>query len=126
VADVFGQLGDLLAAANARLSIAPKVPTRSTIYDLDYRISIIACAMQALSTKGDAGSRQVSASWLKLAQFTAMRPGLCRISSNGWTNVNSQLWRRSDCGAASSATAPTMPSSISCALKGRCAGPATS
>ena len=76
MADVFGQLGDLLAAANARLSIAPKVPTRSTIYDLDYRVSIIACAMQALSTKGDSGSRQVIANWLKLAQFTAMRPAL--------------------------------------------------
>ena len=54
MADVFGQLGDLLAAANAPCSIAPNQTTAlDDSYDLDYRVSIIACAMQALSTKGD-------------------------------------------------------------------------
>lgn len=99
MADVFGQLGDLLAAANAQLSIAPKVPTRSTIYDLDYRVSIIACAMQALSTKGDSGSRQVIANWLKLAQFTAMRPALLShflewLDERKQSTLASQRWRR--------------------------------
>ena len=97
--DVFGQLGDLLSAANAHLSIAPKVSTRSTIYDLDYRLSIVACATQALSTADVLGRRTVLANWLKLAQFTAMRPALLShllewINERKTPTLASQRWRR--------------------------------
>lgn len=99
MADVFGQLGDLLAAANAQLSIAPKISTRSTIYDLDYRISIIACAMQSLSKTNASGVREVLANWLKLAQFTAMRPALLShflewFDDRKQPTLASQRWRR--------------------------------
>ena len=99
MADTFGQLGDILAAANAPLSIAPKVSTRSTIYDLDYRVSIVACAMHALSTTNASGAREVLANWLKLAQFTAMRPALLShflewLDERKQPTLASQRWRR--------------------------------
>jgi hypothetical protein len=55
--------------------------------------------MQALSTKGDAGSRQVIANWLKLAQFTAMRPALLShflewLEERKQPTLASQRWRR--------------------------------
>jgi len=99
MADIFSQLGDLLSAANAHISIAPKVPTRSTIYDLDYRLSILACASQTLSTADLLGRRKVLANWLKLAQFTAMRPALLShflewIDDRKTPTLASQRWRR--------------------------------
>ena len=99
MADVFGQLGELLSTANAQLSIAPKVSTRSTIYDLDYRVSIVACAIQALSTPDVLGQRKVIANWLKLAQFTAMRPAMLShvlewIEERKSTVLFSERWRR--------------------------------
>lgn len=99
MSEIFGQLGDLLTAANAQLSIAPKVSTRSTIYDLDYRLSIVACAMASLSNPDLLGSRQVIANWLKLAQFTAMRPALLShflewIDERKTPALASQRWRR--------------------------------
>jgi hypothetical protein len=99
LADIFGQLGDLLVAANAHLSIAPKVSTRSTIYDLDYRLSIVACAMHTLSTADVLGERKVLANWLKLAQFTAMRPALLShflewLDERKAPTLASQRWRR--------------------------------
>ena len=99
MADVFGQLGDLLATANAQLSIAPKISTRSTIYDLDYRMSIVACAMQALSTQNAFGERKVIANWLKLAQFTAMRPAMLShvlewMEERKSPTLTSERWRR--------------------------------
>lgn len=97
--DIFGQLGDLLVAANAQLSLAPKVSTRSTIYDLDYRLSIVGCAMHTLSTADVLGQRKVLANWLKLAQFTAMRPALLShflewIDERKTPTLASQRWRR--------------------------------
>jgi hypothetical protein len=99
MSDVFGQLADLLAAAKAPLSIAPKVSTRSTIYDLDYRVAIVACAMQQLSTSDLLGHRKIIANWLKLAQFTAMRPALLShvlewIEDRKSTTLVSERWRR--------------------------------
>lgn len=74
--DVVAELGKLLrdAGVEPRLNRARIAP--STLYDAEYHIAVIACAMRINGERdGDTASR-ILAGWLKLLQFLASRPTL--------------------------------------------------
>lgn len=65
-----------LAAVLREVGASPRVRAdrvvRSTLYDLDYRVALIACVFFIAR----ANTRRVVAHWLKILQFVAVRPTL--------------------------------------------------
>lgn len=72
-ADFVDELVQLLWSAKAKATINPARLARSTLYDPQYHIAVIACAMRA---HGQGPHRSILAPWLKLLQFIAARPML--------------------------------------------------
>jgi hypothetical protein len=70
------QLADLLREAGAKPRVSPDRVVRSTLYDLDYHIALIACVFFIVSEQRTDGTRSVVAHWLKILQFIAVRPAL--------------------------------------------------
>jgi len=79
--DDIALLANLLSSANATPRISPQRIASSTVYDLEYRIAIIASGFVTLAVdKGqESGARRVRFAELKLAQFVAMRPWLLPV-----------------------------------------------
>jgi hypothetical protein len=72
--DPVEELGGLLADAGATPRFDRKRVAASTLYDANYHIAIVACALQIhLKPAGSAG---IPPAWLKLLQFLAARPSL--------------------------------------------------
>ena len=70
------QLGDLLAEAGARVSFSPTRVAPSTLYDLDYHIAIIACALSIYGGGQVSNEGGMPPALLKLLQFVSARPSL--------------------------------------------------
>jgi hypothetical protein len=74
--DPVQELAAMLREAGASARVRPERIGRSTLYDLDYHVALIACVF--FSAPGDeaARSHHVVAHWLKILQFIAVRPSL--------------------------------------------------
>ena len=66
------ELAAVLREAGASARVRPERIARSTLYDLDYHVAVIACVFVITAEK----SQRVVAHWLKLLQFIAVRPSL--------------------------------------------------
>ena len=69
-------LAALLKETGARPRVSPDRVVRSTLYDLDYHVALIACVFFETAEQGATNSRSVMAPWLKILQFIAVRPAL--------------------------------------------------
>ena len=69
-------LAVLLRGADAEPVVVPERIAISTIYDLQYRLFILACAYRAHADSNLLGARRMPAAKLKLIQFVAIRPWL--------------------------------------------------
>ena len=67
------QLAELLGG-HARPVIRPQRLAPATIYDLDYRMAVIALTIWKLGTETDEGDLKIDSARLKLFQFVAQRP----------------------------------------------------
>lgn len=70
------ELADLVKAAGAHARLRPGRIVTSTLYDLDYRVAVIACALHICGEGRQNGTRGVLSHWLQLIQFVAARPGM--------------------------------------------------
>ena len=70
------QLAELLRETGAKPRVSPDRVVRSTLYDLDYHVALIACVFFIASEGRTDGTRSVIAHWLKILQFIAVRPSL--------------------------------------------------
>jgi hypothetical protein len=71
--DFVDELAQLLESAMAKATINPARLARSTLYDPQYHIAVIACAMYL---HGEGPQHRILAPWLKFLQFVAARPTL--------------------------------------------------
>lgn len=70
------ELAAILREAGASARVRPERIVRSTLYDLDYHIALIACVFFSTDFNNAASSHRVVAHWLKILQFIAVRPAL--------------------------------------------------
>ncbi len=74
------RLAALLAASGAQPNITPERLAPSTVYDLEYRVLIVAMAFQIHGASDKYSSRpRIQNRRLKLLQFIAMRPWLVPV-----------------------------------------------
>jgi hypothetical protein len=69
------QLVELLGG-HAKPIIRPQRLAPATIYDIDYRMAVVALTIQKHGTKTDDGELRIDAARLKLFQFIAQRPNM--------------------------------------------------
>ena len=69
-------LGALLREAGAKPRVSPDRIVRSTLYDLDYHVALVACGFFTNAEKRTDNTHSVVAHWLKILQFIAVRPSL--------------------------------------------------
>lgn len=74
--DPVGDLSAVLREAGASARVHPERIVRSTLYDMDYHVALIACVFFISPGDETTMSRSVVAHWLKLLQFIAVRPSL--------------------------------------------------
>lgn len=70
--DPVQELAELLREAGVSPRVRPERVVRSTLYDLDYHVALIACVFFITT----AAPHRVVAHWLKILQFIAVRPTL--------------------------------------------------
>ena len=75
-ADGVQALTALLREIGATPRLAPARVVRSTLYDLDYHVALVACAFLINGQLRTDGERSMISHWLKLLQFVAVRPNL--------------------------------------------------
>lgn len=69
------QLADLLAG-HAKPVIRPQRLAPATIYDIDYRMAVVALTIRRHGTKTTEGTTRIDVARLKLLQFIAQRPNM--------------------------------------------------
>jgi hypothetical protein len=74
--DVFHSIAELLRVGGAKPLLFPERVAPSTIYDLNYRLAIIALTFDLHATTDLSGFRRMRTLLLKLLQFLAVRPWL--------------------------------------------------
>jgi hypothetical protein len=74
--DPVRELAAVLREVGASPRVRPERIVRSTLYDLDYHVALIACVFFIVAGNEAAGSHRVVAHWLKILQFIAVRPSL--------------------------------------------------
>ena len=74
--DAAQALDAVLKEIGAAVRLAPERVVRSTLYDLDYHVALVACAFFINGQPRTDGTRSLISHWLKLLQFVAVRPGL--------------------------------------------------
>jgi hypothetical protein len=82
-------LADLLRGTGAQPIVSPERPAPSTIYDLQYRLMVNACAFEIHAKKDLTLTRRLQAAKLKLLQFIAIRPWLLPVVRQ-WSASQSQ------------------------------------
>jgi hypothetical protein len=73
------RLRGILESGGARPNINPSRLAPSAVYDLEYRVSIIASVFEIHSKSYLLGKRRMRASHMKLLQFVAIRPWLVPV-----------------------------------------------
>ena len=71
-------LSELLAGTSAAPYVHPERIAPSTVYDLQYRMFVVAACLR-VSGKVEGAFRKISANKLRLLQFVAMRPWLLDV-----------------------------------------------
>jgi len=71
-------LSELLAGTSASPYVHPERIAPSTVYDLQYRMFVVAACLR-VSVKVEGAFRKISANKLRLLQFVAMRPWLLDV-----------------------------------------------
>ena len=71
-------LSELLAGTSASPYVHPERIAPSTVYDLQYRMFVVAACLR-VSGKVEGAFRKISANKLRLLQFVAMRPWLLDV-----------------------------------------------
>ena len=74
--DPVRELAALLREAGASARVRPERIAKSTLYDLDYHVALIACVFFITANNEAASTRRVVAHWMKILQFVAVRPSL--------------------------------------------------
>jgi hypothetical protein len=69
-------LAALLRDTGAKPRVSPDRVVRSTLYDLDYHIALVACVFFMNGEQRTDNARSMVAHWLKILQFIAVRPAL--------------------------------------------------
>jgi hypothetical protein len=72
-------LAELLRGGGAQPLFSPERLAPSTIYDLQYRLAITACAFELHAKSDLVNTRRIRAATLKLLQFVAIRPWLVPV-----------------------------------------------
>ena len=72
--DAVAELRQVLADAGARPRLDRSRMAPSTLYDADYHVAVVACALKAYSPRRGTSTTRVLAAWIKLMQFLAARP----------------------------------------------------
>lgn len=72
-------LADLMRGTGAQPIVSPERPAPSTIYDLQYRLVVNACAFETHARTDLTSTRRLQAAKLKLLQFIAIRPWLLPV-----------------------------------------------
>jgi len=80
--DPLRAISGLLSTVKATLVVAPDRFAPSTIYDVNYRVAVIACAFEKHARADVASGRRMQAARLKLYQFVATRPWLLPVLSD--------------------------------------------
>ena len=90
--DVLHGLVEILRSAKAEPVISPERVAPSTIYDLRYRLCVIALTFESYAKADLFGSKRLQTARLKLLQFVAIRPWLIPVMRE-WMNTeaNPQL-----------------------------------
>ena len=71
-------LSELFAGTSAAPYVHPERIAPSTVYDLQYRMFVVAACLR-VSGKVEGAFRKISANKLRLLQFVAMRPWLLDV-----------------------------------------------
>ena len=74
--DPFQSIAELLRSGNAQPLVFPERVAPSTVYDLNYRIAIIALTFDLYAKADLFAGRRIRTALLKLLQFLAVRPWL--------------------------------------------------
>lgn len=74
--DPVRELAAVLREAGASARVRPERIAKSTLYDLDYHVALIACVFFITASNEAASTLRVVAHWLKILQFIAVRPSL--------------------------------------------------
>jgi hypothetical protein len=74
--DIFRSIAELLRSGSAQPLIYPERVAPSAVYDLNYRISVIALGFDFHAKSESSGNRRIRTALLKLLQFVAVRPWL--------------------------------------------------
>lgn len=90
-------LAALLREVGAKPRVSPDRVVRSTLYDLDYHIALVACVFFINAEQRTDNSRSIVAHWLKILQFIAVRPSLL-LDFQRWAkarrNPNVETWQK--------------------------------
>ena len=81
--DLLDELAAVLREVGASARVRPERIVRSTLYDLDYHVALIACVFSIIAGDKAVSHHRVVAHWLKILQFIAGRPTLL---------VDFQIW----------------------------------
>ena len=76
MSDHLQQLGELLSEAGAQVSFTPVRVAPSTLYDAEYHIAVVACALATHGVRREGKEAVISSALLKLLQFVSARPSL--------------------------------------------------
>lgn len=74
--DPVQELAAMLQEVGASPRVRPERLARSTLYDLDYHVAVIACVFLTVAGDETAMRPCIQAHWLKVLQFIAVRPSL--------------------------------------------------
>ena len=81
--DPVRELTELLREVGANPRVRPERIARSTLYDMDYHVALVACVIFITAGDSAATPHRVVAPWMKILQFIAVRPSLLK---------NFQMW----------------------------------
>ena len=95
--DPVRELTALLREVGASPRVSPERIVRSTLYDLDYHVALIACVFFITAKEETTNPRRVVAHWLKILQFVAVRPTLLpdfQIWARTRRHQNLETWQK--------------------------------
>lgn len=69
-------LAAMLREVGASARVRPERIAKSTLYDLDYHVALIACVLFTTASNQPASPLRIVAHWMKILQFIAVRPSL--------------------------------------------------
>jgi hypothetical protein len=95
--DPVRELAAVLREAGASARVRPERIARSTLYDLDYHVALIASVFFIAARDEAANAYRLVAHWLKILQFIAVRPSLLpdfQIWAGTRRHQNLDTWQR--------------------------------